>query len=552
MDFEKIEIDLNNEDVQLIEDIQKLQKEIDEIEPNKMNGQLLDSIKNMAIESIATSLGLSDILENRAHNTGLDYEKEVKREEEWKKKPITDRSDTYKTKFVPNSEYNTMKDNAKNIKYNRNVHTDKDFDEARKKLFDKNPDGITSIYTDNTLEYGKKWDMEHQIPVHEVATDPVMNKFLTTEEKKKFLHSEENFGAVERDINISKNNTKAKDIAEWRSKPSKKDPSKSNEEFFFFFCEKMDKAFEKATKKKEELLETKTTHYNIKTTGTIALKNAGKSAAKAALGKLLSITIVEIVNEFKIEEKSELTEKIKNISKRITEKSKDLLNTFKDNSINSFISTILDAILTSLFKIAKNILKFVKTAFSSILKAIKIILSKEFSLEDRLKEALKILGASVVIMIGVLLDEIIEKGIITAFPPLASVAGFISPILSGLIVGLASVLVIQAWDTYKDKYILKTDDKIFKLQNKSLLANDLLTNNNVIRANVSSFKSEESTFFTKKMFSDSLPIFASLKTQIEESNFRINITKISIEKKSNEIDISLDENQDLLNQLKLT
>jgi len=80
----------------------------------------------------------------------------------------------------------------------------------------------------------------------------------------------------------------------------------------------MDKAFEKATKKKEELLETKTTHYNIKTTGTIALKNAGKSAAKAALGKLLSITIVEIVNEFKIEEKSELTEKIKNISKRIT------------------------------------------------------------------------------------------------------------------------------------------------------------------------------------------------------------------------------------------
>ena len=137
MDFEKIEIDLNNEDVQLIEDIQKLQKEIDEIEPNKMNGQLLDSIKNMAIESIATSLGLSDILENRAHNTGLDYEKEVKREEEWKKKPITDRSDTYKTKFVPNSEYNTMKDNAKNIKYNRNVHTDKDFDEARKKLFDK-------------------------------------------------------------------------------------------------------------------------------------------------------------------------------------------------------------------------------------------------------------------------------------------------------------------------------------------------------------------------------------------------------------------------------
>lgn len=552
MDFEKIEIDLNNEDVQLIEDIQKLQKEIDEIEPNKMNGQLLDSIKNMAIESIATSLGLSDILENRAHNTGLDYEKEVKREEEWKKKPITDRSAAYKTKFVPNSEYKTMKDNAENIKYNRNELTGKTFKKAHKKLVDKSPDSFESLYTDKTMKPREKFDIEHVISVHEVATGPVEHKFLTTEEKKAFLHCDENFGAVERDINISKNNTKAKDIAEWRSKPSKKDPSKSNEEFFGINGEKMDKAFEKATKKKEELLETKTTHYNIKTTGTIALKNAGKSAAKAALGKLLSITIVEIVNEFKIEEKSELTEKIKNISKRITEKSKDLLNTFKDHSINSFISTILDAILTSLFKIAKNILKFVKTAFSSILKAIKIILSKEFSLEDRLKEALKILGASVVIMIGVLLDEIIEKGIITAFPPLASVAGFISPILSGLIVGLASVLVIQAWDTYKDKYILKTDDKIFKLQNHSLFANDLLTNNNVIKVNISSFKTEESTFLTKKMFSDSLPIFASLKAQVEESNFRINLTKISIEKKSNEIDISLDENQDLLNQLKLT
>ncbi|AYN04776.1 hypothetical protein [Flavobacterium sp. 140616W15] len=320
MDFEKIEIDLNNQDIHLIEEIQKLQKEMDEIEFVKMNGDLLDSIKNTTIESIATSLGLSDILENRAHNTGLDFEKEAKREEEWKRKPITERSATYKTKFVPNSEYKTMKDNAEQIKYNRNVHTDKEFNEALKKIFDRNPDGIASLYTDRNLGYSEKWDMEHIVSVNEVATDAVLNKFFTIEEKKKFLHSEENFGAAERDINISKNNTKIKDTPEWRSKPSKKDPTKSNEEYLQINGEKMDKAFEKATKKKEKLLESKTTHYNIKTTGKIALKNAGKSAAKAALGKLLSITIVEIVNEFKIEEKRELTEKIKNISKRIIKK----------------------------------------------------------------------------------------------------------------------------------------------------------------------------------------------------------------------------------------
>lgn len=553
MDFEKIEIELNNEDVRLIEEIQKVQNEIDKIEPNKMNGDLLDSIKNMAIESISMSLGLSDILENRAHNTGLDFDKEYKNYQEWEKKPLDERSPSYKAKFVPDTEFKTMMSDAKDLNksYNRNNLTGNSFKEAHKKLRDRNPDGFKSLYTDEFLKHGEEYDMEHVISVNEVHTDPVMNKFFTTEKKKEFLHSEENFGAAERKINISKNNTKAKDISKWMDKSSKKDPSKSNREALGINIEKTNEAINTATKKKEELLEKETKNYNIKTSGKIALKNAGKGAAKAALGKLLSITIVEIVNEFKTEEKNELSDKIKNISKRITAKTKEILNTFKDSAINSFISTLLDAILNSLFKIAKNILKFVKTAFNSILKAVKIIFSSEFTWEVKLKEALKILGGAVVILIGVALDEIIEKALISAFPPLASVAGYISPILSGLIVGLASVLLIQAWDKYKDRFILKTDDKIFKLENQKLLSNDLLTNNNIIRANISSFRAHESTCITKKMFSDSLPIFESLKTQMAESNFNINLMKISNEIKTNEINLSSDEIQDKLNRLNL-
>ncbi|WP_129539346.1 hypothetical protein [Flavobacterium sp. 140616W15] len=211
----------------------------------------------------------------------------------------------------------------------------------------------------------------------------------------------------------------------------------------------------------------------------------------------------------------------------------------------------MDAILTSLFKIAKNILKFVKTAFHSILKAVKIICSSEFSWEVRLKEALKILGAAVVILIGVALDEIIEKALISAFPPLASVASYISPILSGLIVGLASVLIIQAWDKYKDRFILKTDDNIFRLENQKVLSNTLLTNNNIIRSNISSLKAEESIFATKKIFGNSLPIFESLKAEIEEAKKNINQLKNEIKTESEKIETSLDKSQDLLYQLNL-
>jgi len=554
MDFEKIEIDLNNEDVHLIEEIQKLQKEMNKIETNKMNGDLLDSIKNIAIESIATSLGLSDILENGAHNTGLDYDKEYKRYQDWNKKTMERKSDSYKAKFVPQNEFDTMMSDAKDLKksYDRKHLTSGAFKEAHEKLIDKNPDGFTSIYTGKFLKHGEvNYDMEHKISVHEVHTDPVINKFFTTEVKKEFLHSEENFGAAEKKINMSKNNTKIQDFDKWMNKPSKKDPSKSHGEFLDIDPERAKEAMDKSLKKKEAMLKAKTTHYDIKTTSKIALKNAAKSAAKAALGKLLSITIVEIVNEFKIEEKNELSEKIKNIAKRITEKSKDILNTFKDHSINAFISTLLDAILTSLFKIAKNILKFVKTAFNSILKAVKIICSSEFSWEVRLKEALKILGAAVVILIGVALDEIIEKSLISAFPPIGSLAGYISPILSGLIVGIGSVLLIQAWDKYKDRFILKTDENIFKLENQKLLANNLLINNNLTRANISSFKADESTFITKKMFSNSLPIFESLKAQMESTSQNITQLKIEIEKKHNEISLSSDEIQDKLNRLNL-
>lgn len=551
MNLDDLEIELNNEDVTLIEEIQKLHSERDEIESKRMNNKLLDSIKTSAIESITTSLGISDILENRAHNTALDFEKEYKRHQDWESKPTNERTKSYKTKFVPESEFSTMMDNAKNINYQRKPHTGKTFTEAQKKLRKDNPENIDSVYTGKTMEHGGKYDYEHIISVNEVVMDPVLNQFFSTEEKKAFLHSSENFGALERDINSSKNNVKVKDLQKWLSAPSKKNSAKSNEEYFEINKDKFNQAIEKVSKKKEELLQSKSIKYDLKTTGKIAAKNAAKGATKAVIGKLLSITVVEVVTEFQVEEKSELTEKIKNISKRITAKSKDLLNTFKDHSINTFISTILDAILNSLFKIAKNIYKFLKASFRSVLEAIKILFSSQFTWEVRLKEALKILAATVGVLIGIALDEMFEKALISAFPPSASFAGYVSPILAGLVVGIGSVLLIQAWDTYKDKFILKTDDKLFKLDSKEMHVNHLLTNNNLVRANIASHKAQESTFLTKKMFSDSIPVFASLKSQLEESRTRIDQIKTEVENKANKIAESLDETDNLLNKLNL-
>lgn len=554
MNYEKIEIDLKKEEQDLLDEIIELQKKMKDADPAKMNGQLMSAIQERSIETITMALGVSDIFESNAYSKGIEFKKEYKEYQEWEKTPLNERSSNYNTKYVHKDEFKALL-TKKTPKYNREDYTGSGApglsqkETTNKKWKESKKDGgVIDAYTGKFIKNGepdkkKAYEWEHKKSGKEVNDDKVLNYTLNMEEKRNFLNSDENIAPINAEINNLKRATKIEGMEKWKNTSSKKDPSKTNKEALELDDKKMKEAFEQSERKENEILKNKTVVYNYKTQAKVAGVNAVKSGAKAAIGQLLSITVVEVVNEYKREDNIEMSQRIKNITIGIKEKSKNLLSTFKDQSISSFLSTFLDAILNSLFKIAKNIFKFVKLAIVSILKAIKILFSSEYSWEVRLKEAMKILGVAVASLIGLALDEIIEKALITNFPFTAPFAGYISPVLSGLIVGIGSVLILQGFQKYQSKIIFNKlqGEESSKLQTRSEI--------NLAQAGISDVKATQSVGLTLSIFQGTLPIIESCKNHIDESIEQIKITKKIISKNISNVHEINNENDDLLNLL---
>ena len=308
--------------------------------------------------------------------------------------------------------------------------------------------------------------------------------------------------------------------------------------------EKINNKLKVASEKKKDTLQNKRIVYKAKEQTRIAGANAIKSGAKAAIGHLLTITITESIDEFKKENsEDDIKTKIKNITDRIKEKTKDLLNTFKESSISSFISTFIDALLNSVFKIFQNIIKFIKTAFWSIVKAVKILFSSDYTKEEKLAECKKILGVTVATLIGIALEEVIEKALISAFPFTAPFAGYVSPVLSGLIVGVCSVLLMQGFEKNKDSIELS------KLKGDESLLLEKVSKISTVKAQVYDVEVTGSIKVTFSVFQGTLPLISSFKEQIDESLENIRETKGKITSRLEEIGKTQNENDDLLNLL---
>lgn len=553
MNTNKIILELSNEEQLLLSEISELQKKMNDVDPKKMEGQLLDSIKDTAIESITNALGVSDILENQINNTNLtsfnalDMDKEYKAYIQFNKAPGNINKE-YNPQFVPQKAFKEVL-SFDTKEWNRNSVTGSFFNAKKSEMEANNPDGYTSAYTGKHLQDGDSYQYEHVISASELARNPVHKKYLDEKViREELVNSDENIVVIESDVNQSKNNTSNEEIDNWMNGKYNKDNSKTREEGYELDREMVHKTIDKAEKKRKEVLtkyggKSKLSFDDIKNESSKAVGNGFKSGAKAAIGKLLSITIIELIEEFKSDNNNTLSDKIKNVIKRIKKRAKEIIDTFKDFSINGFISTLLDSILNALLKTAKNLLKFIKTAIMSILRAVKVFFSSKYTWEEKKKEALKILGVTVATLIGIALEEVIQKAIVSAFPPLVNVAGYISPVLSGLIVGIGSVLILQGFQKYQNSIEFK------KLNSTQTDKYKKLANVNLIQAEVSDIQATESIGVTINIFEGSLSVIESCKSSIEKSMINIKKHSESTIKTLNNSKILQSQNDDLLNEL---
>ena len=545
MEFEKIKIELDEKELELVNELNDIQDKISDLDAKNLSNDLMESIKTKSIETITMVLGVSDILEKRAHSNAFEASNDYKNYLKWEDTPKEKRSKSYSPKYLNEKEFNSLVNSAKDIpvynKTERNKYLGKEFADRKNELYSKEkPFTATDGYTGKKInrfdkDLSKTSHVEHINPVYEVHKDPAFQKYLSQEERKKYVNSEENTCLTRADINISKGKTSIEKTPEWAEK---------NKERFDLDTEKINNKLKVASEKKKDTLQNKRIVYKAKEQTRIAGANAIKSGAKAAIGHLLTITITESIDEFKKENsEDDIKTKIKNITDRIQEKTKDLLNTFKESSISSFISTFIDALLNSVFKIFQNIIKFIKTAFWSIVKAVKILFSSDYTKEEKLAECKKILGVTVATLIGIALEEVIEKALISAFPFTAPFAGYVSPVLSGLIVGVCSVLLMQGFEKNKDSIELS------KLKGDESLLLEKVSKISTVKAQVSDVEVTGSIKVTFSVFQGTLPLISSFKEQIDESLENIRETKGKITSRLEEIGKTQNENDDLLNLL---
>ncbi|MCG8732590.1 hypothetical protein G1K46_06175 [Tenacibaculum finnmarkense] len=545
MEFEKIKIELDTREIELLTELNNTENKISDLEAKNLSNDLMESIKSTAIETITTALGVSDILEKRAHSNGLEADKEYKNYLTWKDTPKEERSSNYIPKYLHKNEFNDLLNASENIvEYNkaeRKKYEGKEFGDRKDELYRESGKPLSHIdaYTGNKIkrfdEDSLKSNVEHINPISQVHNDPAMQKYFSQKERKEYVNSKENTCLIRGNINRSKNGISLEETNEWANK---------NKERFDLDTDKIKQKVKEATDKKDSVLENKKISYKSKEQLGIAGSNALKSGAKAAIGQLLTITIVETIDEFKKDDsESDFTTKVKNISIRIKNRASELIDTFKDFSISAFISTFLDALLNSIFKLVKNIIKFIKTAVLSIFKAFKVLMSDKYSKEEKLVECRKILGVTVATLIGLALEEVIEKALISVFPFTAPFAGYISPVLSGLIVGIGSVMLMQYWEKNKDSI------ELTRLKGKQTLLLEKSSKISIVKAQISDVEATASIQATFTVFQGTLPLISSFKEKIDTSINNIKETKNKIVSKLDDISQTNEETDDLLKLL---
>jgi hypothetical protein len=559
MDYEKIEIELDKKEQLLLGEIVELQKRMEEVDPSKLNAQLLKSIQKMSIETITNSLGVSDAFEVQAHHNPTSLKNNNDTFEKFSKK-YSNKDEAlrdFKPEGIDKSEFVDFRKRTDNLTCDRELYTEKKIDgktiegRSMKETTDKlhketrSQGGVTGAFNGKFMkngekDYTKKYTWDHGDPVKEVSKDRIINDFTTLKERRDYVNSEDNILPMNAGLNGSKNGKSIEELKKWGDQRKDLDPNKT--EYQQVDPNRLDENIEKLKNNRKQLLKDKIKLYDANKTGKIALKNGLKSGLKAAVGSLLSITIVEVINEFRNEEITDLKIKIVNIKNRVISKSTLIFKKFKDYSLNSFISTILDAILQSILKVAKNLLKFVKQLTISTWKAIKVLCSKDLPWEERVRQALKIMGMGLIGMLGVALDEIIGNAM-NSVPFLAPISGLISPILSGLIIGIGSVLLLQGYQKYQSKIAYKI------LQGEESTKLETLSQIKLTQAGISDVKATKAVGVSLTIFQGSLPIIESCKNHIELSLKQIRKTKNEITEDILTAEKINNENEYLLNLL---
>jgi hypothetical protein len=299
---------------------------------------------------------------------------------------------------------------------------------------------------------------DHVVSASEIERSSRGHLAQSREERVETATQEENVVLTSFNMNSSKSD---QDLLKWASKPNNKDPSKTNAEYYDADPKQMAKVY-RAAHKKVDSKQNKA--VLIKQAGEFVYegsKEAGKLVLRQILGLLIKDLAEGLIDDIRtlIREGFQSLQQLAALLKkrvtttitRIKAKWAEYLKEGVVAGFSGFLSSFITLIINSFVTTAKNMVRIIREGCLSVVKALKIIVSPPLgtTTSEMAYEVFKVLSGSVVVIVGIGLEETIKKGI-EAVPLLAPFAEPISLTLTGMLTGILSLTVVLTFDCLKN------------------------------------------------------------------------------------------------------
>jgi uncharacterized protein (UPF0335 family) len=146
-----------------------------------------------------------------------------------------------------------------------------------------------------------------------------------------------------------------------------------------------------------------------------------------------------------------LKQRLKRIALKIKDKWKDVATIFKDGFLSGFISNLVTTVINAFVTTGKRVVRIIREGIFSLFRAIKLLLfpPNGMSFEDAMHEAKKLIASGLIISLGVIIEEYIDK-LIRSTGALSPFADILTTVLVGAITGLSVTMVVYHIDKKKN------------------------------------------------------------------------------------------------------
>lgn len=304
-------------------------------------------------------------------------------------------------------------------------------------------------------ENANELDIDHIVSAKSIHYRTDLTLFMSKKEKQLLALDPNNLALTKNSANRSKGEH---DLLDWANMKNKKDPNKTNAEYFDLDFNDMEKVYQTAIKTINEKAKIARRKYYTKEISRESTKQGIQMGMKEMLGMLL----YDLQNEFFKEMKyyfnnlkdfhknkvkwQELKLCFSRIKDKVFSRAKSYFVGFSTGFISGFLGNILTVIINTFKTTYKRLAKLIGETFNGLVKSVKLLITAENN-ESKYKESLKVFIATVIGALGGIMTESLITYLRTT--PFSIFSELIGATVGGILTAMTVATTMYMIDDFK-------------------------------------------------------------------------------------------------------